>query len=212
MMPSRCWKSIANGLQSDMTFKFAKLYRAGAWGAAACMVTICTLVSLQVMSRVVDAMLVTVGLRRLGLSITGVSEIAAYLLVGATCLSLAYTFVHHAHIRVTLLISRLPIRARAWSEVFCLLVALVLCALLGYGSVELARESLFYRDVSSGFLSIPLWIPQTVLATGIGLLCLALAEALIMSLRLAITDPASFCEALPPPDVTAVIEDESEPR
>jgi TRAP-type C4-dicarboxylate transport system permease small subunit len=179
----------------NMTFKFDKLYRLGAWGAAACMVAICALIALQVTFRLVDALLVLVGLGRLGLSITGVSEMASYLLVGATFLGLAYTFVHHAHIRVTLLISRLPSVIRVWFEVFGLIVALAISLLLGYGLIELARESLQYNDVSSGFLSIPLWIPQTVLATSVGLLCLALAEALLMALRIAARDPGSFREA-----------------
>ncbi|WP_111411937.1 TRAP transporter small permease [Billgrantia lactosivorans] len=178
-----------------MTFKFTALYRLGAWGAAACMVAICALVALQVTFRLVDALLVLVGLGRLGLGLTGVSEFAAYLLVGATFLGLAYTFVHHAHIRVTLLLSRLPAAPRAWVEVFCLLVALVISLLLGYGLVELARESRAFDDVSSGFLSIPLWIPQTILATGVGLLCLALAEALVMTVRIAIREPDRFREA-----------------
>ncbi|MGO2056218.1 MAG: TRAP transporter small permease, partial [Halomonadaceae bacterium] len=142
-----------------------------------------------------DALLVLVGLGRLGLSITGVSEIASYLLVGATFLGLAYTFVHHAHIRVTLLIARLPSAIRVWFEVFCLVIALAISLMLSYGLIELARESLAYNDVSSGFLSIPLWIPQLVLATSVGLLCLALAEALFMALRIAAHDPSSFREA-----------------
>ncbi|MFN2332032.1 MAG: TRAP transporter small permease [Halomonas sp.] len=177
-----------------MTFKFTLLYRMGAWGAATCMVTICALVALQVTFRILDSLLHLVGMSRLGVSITGVSEIAAYLLVGATFLGLAYTFVHHAHIRVTLLISRLPTRARVWVEVLCLIVALTISLLLGYGLIELTRESLHFGDVSSGFLSIPLWIPQTVLATGVGLLCLALTETLVETLRIAIRDPDSFRE------------------
>ncbi|MGR4068336.1 TRAP transporter small permease [Billgrantia sp. C5P2] len=177
-----------------MTFKFNVLYRLGAWGAAACMVTICALVALQVTFRLVDALLVLVGMRRLGFGITGLSEVASYLLVGATFLGLAYTFVHHAHIRVTLLISRLPSALRAWFEVFCLLVALAISLLLGYELVELARESLEFKDVSSGFLSIPLWIPQAVLIAGVVLLCLALAEALVITLRIAIREPDSFRE------------------
>ena len=180
---------------ANMTFKFDKLYRLGAWGAAACMVAICALIALQVTFRLVDALLILVGLSRLGLSITGVSEMASYLLVGATFLGLAYTFVHHAHIRVTLLISRLPSVIRVWFEVFGLLIAVVISLLLAYGLVGLARESLQYNDVSSGFLSIPLWIPQSVLVVGVGLLALALLEALWISLRIAIQDPASFREA-----------------
>ncbi|BBI71598.2 hypothetical protein HAALTHF_14480n [Vreelandella aquamarina] len=142
-----------------MTFKFDKLYRLGAWGAAACMVAICALIALQVTFRLVDALLVLVGQERLGVSITGVSEMASYLLVGATFLGLAYTFVHHAHIRVTLLISRLPSAVRVWFEVFGLIIALVISVLLAYGLIGLARESLEYNDVSSGFCRFPLWIP-----------------------------------------------------
>lgn len=177
-----------------MSFKFDKLYRLGAWGAAACMVTICALVTLQVVFRSLDAGLAAVGIGRLGLKVTGLSEIAAYLLVGAAFLGLAYTFVHHAHIRVTLLISRLPSAVRAWVEVLCLLVALAISSLLTYGLIELARESLAYNDVSSGFMSIPLWIPQTVLATGVALLGLALLEALLATLRIAITAPSRYRE------------------
>ncbi|MGQ4876982.1 TRAP transporter small permease [Billgrantia sp. LNSP4103-1] len=185
-----------------MTYKFHFLYRLGAWGAAACMVAICALVALQVTFRLLDALLMLVGMKRFGFSITGVSEVAAYLLVGATFLGLAYTFIHHAHIRVTLLISRLPSALRAWFEVFCLTVALIITLLLGYGLVGLIRESLAFNDVSSGFLSIPLWIPQTVLLVGVGLLGLALAETLAMTLRIAIREPGSFREA----------SDDSEPR
>ncbi|RUR31985.1 TRAP transporter small permease [Vreelandella andesensis] len=183
-----------------MMFKFDKLYRLGAWGAAACMVAICALIALQVTFRLVDALLVMVGLSRLGVSITGVSEMASYLLVGATFLGLAYTFVHHAHIRVTLLISRLPSAIRVWFEVLGLLIAVVISFLLAYGLVGLAGESLQYNDVSSGFLSIPLWIPQSVLVVGVGLLALALMEALWIALRIAISDPASFRESTAPDD------------
>lgn len=179
-----------------MTFKFDKLYRLGAWGAALCMIAICALIATQVFSRLVDALLVLVGFERLGINITGVSEMASYLLVGATFLGLAYTFVHHAHIRVTLLITRLPSAWRVWFEVFGLSIAIVLSLLLCYGLIELARESIAYSDVSSGFLSIPLWIPQTVLATGVALLCLALIEAWLMALRIAAQDPSRFREVM----------------
>ncbi len=115
-------------------------------------------------------------------------------------MGLAYTFVHHAHIRVTLLITRLPSAIRVWFEVFCLVIALTISLLLSYGLIGLAMESLQYNDVSSGFVAIPLWIPQLVLATSVGLLCLALAEALFIALRIALRDPSSFREATAPDD------------
>ncbi|WP_148252130.1 TRAP transporter small permease [Aidingimonas lacisalsi] len=175
-----------------MTFKLARLYDLGAWGAAGCMISICGLVALQVMLRCIDGLLVFFGLSRLGLGITGVSEIAAYLLVGATGLGLAYTFVHQAHIRVTLLVARLPSAIRAWTEAFCLAVALALTVALTAGLIQLIGESIEFQDVSSGFLSIPLWIPQTVLVVGVGLLCLALLEALAVTLKTAVVAPSSY--------------------
>lgn len=175
-----------------MTFRLRKLYDLGAWGAATCMLIICALVTLQVLFRCLDGLLVLFGASRLGLEVSGVSEIAAYLLVGATFLSLAYTFVHHAHIRVTLVISRLPSAVRVWVESACLLIALALSLVLGWELIGLIRESLDYGDVSSGLLAIPLWIPQTVLTIGVGLLCLALVEALAATLRIAVTVPGRY--------------------
>jgi len=175
-----------------MTFKLDPLYRLGAWGAAACMLAICGMVTFQVLLRCLDALLVLVGASRLGYEISGVSEIASYLLVGATFLSLAYTFTHYAHIRVTLVIDRLPAAARAWCEVACLTIALALGALLGWEVIGLVQESLDYGDVSSGLMAIPLWIPQTVLVIGLALLCLALLEALLTTLRQAVTAPSRY--------------------
>ncbi|WP_251978782.1 TRAP transporter small permease [Salinicola avicenniae] len=175
-----------------MTFKLDPLYRLGAWGAAACMLAICAMVTIQVLLRCIDALLVALGISRLGYEISGLSEIAAYLLVGATSLSLAYTFTHHAHIRVTLLIARLPAAVRAWFEVVCLAIAFALSLLLGWELVGLVGESLEYGDVSSGLMAIPLWIPQTVLVAGLVLLALSLLEALLGTLRQAVTAPSRY--------------------
>ncbi|WP_110716783.1 TRAP transporter small permease [Salinicola acroporae] len=175
-----------------MTFRLNPLYRLGAWGAAACMLAICAMVTLQVLLRCLDAVLVLVGASRLGYEISGVSEIASYLLVGATFLSLAYTFTHHAHIRVTLVIARLPAATRVWCEVACLAIALALSALLSWEVIGLIQESLDYGDVSAGLMAIPLWIPQTVLVVGLALLCLALLEALLTTLKQAVTAPSRY--------------------
>ncbi|WP_110667853.1 TRAP transporter small permease [Salinicola halophilus] len=175
-----------------MTYRFDPLYRLGAWGAAVCMMAICALVTAQVLLRCLDAGLVAFGAGRLGYEISGVSEIAAYLLVGATFLSLAYTFRHHAHIRVTLIVSKLAPRIRVWSEVACLAVSLALTVLLSWELVGLVNESLEYGDVSAGLLAIPLWIPQSVLVVGLLLLCLALLEALIGTLHQAVVAPSRF--------------------
>ncbi|MBY5967294.1 TRAP transporter small permease [Halomonas denitrificans] len=175
-----------------MTFHLMPIYRLGGWGAAASMVAICTLITLQVLFRLLDAVLVMAGSSRLGLEITGVSELASFLLVGATFLGMAYTFTHHAHIRMSLVIQRLPAAVRAFTELACLLIASALNALLCVSLWQLMQESLEYDDVSSGLLAIPLWIPQLVLLIGMVMMSLALAEALIDTARQALQAPQRF--------------------
>ncbi|MCA0974711.1 TRAP transporter small permease subunit [Halomonas denitrificans] len=175
-----------------MTFRLMPIYRLGGWGAAASMVAICTLITLQVLFRLLDAVLVMAGSSRLGLEITGVSELASFLLVGATFLGMAYTFTHHAHIRMSLVIQRLPAAVRAFTELACLLIASALNALLCVSLWQLMQESLEYDDVSSGLLAIPLWIPQLVLLIGMVMMSLALTEALIDTARQALQAPQRF--------------------
>lgn len=178
--------------EATLRFRLTPLYRLGGWGAAACMIAICGLVSIQVLFRLLDAMLVLFGGARLGLEIGGVSELAAFLLVGASFLGTAYTFTHHAHIRMSLLIQRLPVRIRAFTETGCLVVALALNLLLCGSLWELIGESLSYGDVSSGMLAIPLWIPQLALLIGMALMSLALLEALWTTAHTALTAPSSY--------------------
>src|SRR5690606_19024330 len=158
--------------KSSMSFRLMFLYRLGGLGAAVSMVAICALITLQVLFRLLDALLVLMGSARIGLEISGVSELAAFLLVGATFLGMAYTFTHHAHIRMSLIIRRFPRVMRVWSELFCLSVALLLNLLLCWSLWQLMLESLDFNDVSSGLLAIPLWIPQLVLLIGMTLMSL----------------------------------------
>lgn len=185
--------SASNTTQgASLRFRLMPLYHLGGWGAAASMIAICGLVSIQVLFRLLDAILVMFGSARLGLEIGGVSELAAYLLVGASFLGTAYTFTHHAHIRMSLLIQRLPVRIRVFVETWCLGVALALNLLLCWSLWSLIQESLSYNDVSSGMLAIPLWIPQLTLLVGMSLMSLALFEALWATARTAFTAPSSY--------------------
>ncbi|QEM82738.1 TRAP transporter small permease [Halomonas binhaiensis] len=194
-----------------MSFRLMFLYRLGGLGAAVSMVAICALITLQVLFRLLDAILVLVGSSRIGLEISGVSELAAFLLVGATFLGMAYTFTHHAHIRMSLIIRRLPRVLRVWSELFCLIVALLLNLLLCWSLWQLMLESLDFNDVSSGLLAIPLWIPQLVLFTGMALMSLALLEVLWATARTAFTAPGSY-QPMDEHDVVDIEDPASEDR
>ncbi|ERS85020.1 TRAP transporter small permease [Halomonas sp. PBN3] len=175
-----------------MTYRLRPLYHLGGYLAAACLSLICLLITAQILGRIVDQVATWVGGNRIGLAIPGLAEISGFLLVGASFLGLAYTFVHGGHIRVTLLIGRLPPALRAWVEVFCLVVALALCLYLAWNLYWLLADSIAFNESSYGLVSIPLWIPQSAMLAGVVLFCLALAEGLWQTLVAAIRDPHAF--------------------
>ncbi|MGM0520731.1 MAG: TRAP transporter small permease [Pseudomonadota bacterium] len=175
-----------------MTYRLRPLYNLGGYMAAVCLSFICLLITTQILGRIIDRVATTIGGDRIGLSIPGLSEISGFLLVGASFLGLAYTFIHGGHIRVTLLIGRFPAAARAWVEVFCLTVALILCLYLAWNLFWLLDDSIAFGETSYGLLRIPLWIPQSAMLTGVALFCLALLESLFQTLTAAIKHPHSF--------------------
>ncbi|MDI5983206.1 TRAP transporter small permease [Halomonas sp. M4R5S39] len=175
-----------------MRYRLRPLYDLGGYLAAACLCLICALITAQILGRIIDRLATQVGGDRIGLAIPGLSEISGFLLVGATFLGLAYTFVHGGHIRVTLLIGRLPPAARVFFEAFCLTVALALCLYLAWNLYWLLEDSIAFNETSYGLLSIPLWIPQTAMLAGVVLFCLALLETWLATLHAAVTRPSAF--------------------
>ncbi|MYL23083.1 TRAP transporter small permease subunit [Halomonas alkaliantarctica] len=175
-----------------MTYRLRPLYHLGGYLAAVCLSLICLLITTQILGRIIDRVATAIGGNRIGLSIPGLSEISGFLLVGASFLGLAYTFIHGGHIRVTLVIGRLPPAMRAWVEAFCLTVALLLCVYLAWNLYWLLDDSIAFNETSYGLLRIPLWIPQSAMLTGVALFCLALLEALLTTLFTAIKHPHSF--------------------
>ncbi|WP_375692100.1 TRAP transporter small permease [Pseudooceanicola sp. LIPI14-2-Ac024] len=87
------------------------------------------------------------------------------------------------HIRVSLITQRMSGPLALAAEVFCLLLAIAVTGVAGWFLVALVQESLHYGDTSSGIVPIPLWIPQTAVTVGMGLLIVALVDTLVETLR-----------------------------
>lgn len=148
-----------------------KIYRGCAHVAAGCVFLIGAGVLLQII------------LRFFGYSLPGVIEIATFALVGASFLALAHTFRHNVHIRITMIISRIPPGGRRYFEIWSLAVSLVISVWFTFYSIGLTWDAYEFGDKSDGLLSIPLWIPKAMMLLGIGLLALSLIEELIKVLR-----------------------------
>lgn len=111
-------------------------------------------------------------------TIPSYADFSGFMLAGATFLALAHTLRAGGHIRVNLVVSRLPEKVQFASEVFVLLVAAGLVGYAAYFMADLVRESLHYGDVSNGIIPIPLWLPQSVAAFGITLLLVAVIHTM----------------------------------
>lgn len=155
------------------------LYRLGGYISALQLVAIMVMVVLQVSGRILDKILLTLGMNALGLQVPGLAELAGFLLLGATFTGLAYTLTVGGHIRVDLLHRALPASVQRALDI---LVTVIAAAITAYGtwfSVRLAYDSYDFGDVSIGMVPVPLWIPQAVMVIGLVWLLIALLDALI---------------------------------
>lgn len=103
-------------------------------------------------------------------------EISVYLLVACAFLGMAPTMHAGEHIRVDLLVKRLPAAARDAIALAASLAVAAFAAVAAWGGIEAVAHSFNYGRRSLTLLSVPVWIPQLVVPVGMALL---LAVALL---------------------------------
>jgi TRAP-type C4-dicarboxylate transport system permease small subunit len=118
--------------------------------------------------------------RLLHFHVPGTDAYAGYCMAGCGFLALAHTFKRGEHIRVTLLLEHLGPGARRALELGALAIATLLAALFAFYSIRLAFQSWQFNDISTGNDATPLWIPQLAMAAGTLVLCVALADELVL--------------------------------
>jgi TRAP-type C4-dicarboxylate transport system permease small subunit len=157
---------------------FDQLYRGAAVLAAGFIAGLCLLIVAQV--------LLNAG-TRMGLplppTIPSYADFAGFMLAAGTFLALPWTLMSGGHVRVSLVTSRLP-RRLAWGvEIAVLGLAAAVVGFAAFYAGMLLEESHRYGDTSPGIVAIPLWVPQVAMVLGLALLCLALVDALLRTLR-----------------------------
>ncbi len=120
--------------------------------------------------------------RFFGMIIPSAEDFAGYMLAASTFLGLAYTFREGGHIRVSLVIDRLPKSWRGPQEGIVLLMALALTTFMAWYCIGMVIESWEFGDVSHGYIPVPLWIVQLPLALGSVAFALAVLDSFIMLL------------------------------
>jgi TRAP-type C4-dicarboxylate transport system permease small subunit len=116
--------------------------------------------------------------RLLRWDLAGLDAYAGYAIAASLFLALPATLLRGEHIRVTLLLERLPARGRAVLEWWCLLAGTALSLYLSWYALRLVWVSHATHDVSPGADVTPLWMPQLAMAVGCAGLTLAFVQAL----------------------------------
>ncbi len=109
-----------------------------------------------------------------GKALLGVYNLSEIVMVGVCFLALAYTQNRRGHVRMELVLERLPRRARGFSEATSLLLSLIVCLLMFYRSVVELQVAIEIRLVAAGIIKWPAWPLKIVVSFGLFLLCIRL--------------------------------------
>ena len=101
-------------------------------------------------------------------------EFSAYMLVAICLLGLAYTWKERGHVRISILISRLPPRVSSWLRLTGLVLAFAFSVGLSHASYSFVALSFKLHIHSATWLHFPLQGPQMTIPIGFGLLSLML--------------------------------------
>ncbi len=119
-------------------------------------------------------------------SLQGVDEYGGYALATTASLGLAYCFYEHAHIRIDLVVRKLP---RSLARVFGVIAIIALGSvvwMLAYEAVRLTQESHMFGAFSNTPLRTPIHYPQAIWAAGFGLFFIAILLRLLHVLQAAL--------------------------
>lgn len=110
-------------------------------------------------------------------------EFSAYMLVAISFMGLAYVSRKQAHIRITVVVSRLRPRVRKWLRLVTLTIALIFFPVLTKASYDFISYSVSHHMRSGSWLRTPLVGPQIFMFIGAALVCLQVAVELIYAVR-----------------------------
>jgi TRAP-type C4-dicarboxylate transport system permease small subunit len=141
------------------------------------------------LSAIAVIILADVALRQFGGQIRGSDDLAGYALVGTALLGLAPTYRLGEQIRVGLVLDRLSGPSRRVAELLALAIGTIIAGWATWWIGKFVHDSWRFHEIGTGLISTPLWIPQSLMLIGIGVMFLALAEDFV---RVLLGKPASY--------------------
>ncbi len=151
------------------------LYSVSLYASGALIVLICLLVSAQVFLNVATRFLPF----DLPPSIPSYAEISGFMLAAASFCALGPTLKSGQHIQITLLTQHLAEKFAPIQKIAVYVIGFGFALYALYFVSGLVFESWEFGDKSFGSVKIDLWIPQSAMVLGLGVLAIALADELI---------------------------------
>lgn len=143
------------------------LYNAAGVIAALCLIAILSLIVAQMIARWT------------GEIFRGAPDYAGYAMAAASFFAFASALNRGAHIRVSILLNAVSPRLKYILEIWCFSVGSAIAWYFTYYAYWFVYWSWKFKEVSQGQDASLLWIPQSVMVIGGGLLAIALTDNLI---------------------------------
>jgi len=143
------------------------LYSASAVLAGFFLVLMSALVAVQIFARLA------------GTQVPSADDFARLAMAASAFLGLAFALRTGAHIRVTLVLERVPPGARRFLDILCLALATGVSAWFAWSTGDTMIDSWRFNETTIGQVPIPKWIPLAGMTLGIALVAIAFAEDLV---------------------------------
>ena len=145
------------------------IYTSCGWIAACFLLLLLGVIVLQVLARWT------------GNVFPGATDYAGYCMAAASFFAMAYALNYGAHIRVTLLLTKLG-KWRRFGEFWCFGIGTAAASYFAFYAIKATYWSRKLHDISQGQDATPIWIPQLSMAIGVTILAIALADHFIRML------------------------------
>ena len=126
---------------------------------------------------------VQIGARLLGTQVPSADDFARLAMAASAFLGLAFALRTGAHIRVTLLLEKLPAPPRRALEIASLAVATAVSGWFAWSTGEMAYDSWRFVEYTIGQIPLPKWMPIAGMTLGIALVAVGFLEDLVDVLR-----------------------------
>lgn len=131
-----------------------------------------------------------------GFSSSATTEITSYMLAFGLAWGMAHALATRSHIRIDVLVNRLPIGIRQYLHAFALLLLTGLSIFLAWCAWSLVDESMLFNAKDTSALAIPLVIPQGLWAVGITMLAVFAVVLLLEVICLVVAGDAAKVDKL----------------